>query len=90
MLGCFRARLKQELDRRGALLVLSVVPYHDTRTGHLPFLSRELGVPMVLPSFDGVLTADGSHLSRSSAASYAEAFWSQFLALPEVRKKLSL
>ena len=82
--------LKQELDRRGALLVLSVVPYHDTRTGHLPFLSHELGVPMVLPSFDGVLTADGSHLSRSSAASYAEAFWSQFLALPEVRKKLSL
>ena len=82
--------LKQELDRRGALLVLSVVPYHDTRTGHLPFLSHELGVPMVLPSFDGVLTADGSHLSRSSAASYAEAFWSQFLALPEVREKLSL
>ena len=59
-------------------------------TGHLPFLSHELGVPMVLPSFDGVLTADGSHLSRSSAASYAEAFWSQFLALPEVRSKLSL
>ena len=82
--------LKQELDRRGALLVLSVVPYHDTRTGHLPFLSHELGVPMVLPSFDGVLTADGSHLSRPSAASYAEAFWNQFLALPEVRKKLSL
>lgn len=82
--------LKQELDRRGALLVLSVVPYRDTRTGHLPFLAQELGVPFVLPSFDGVVTADSSHLSRSSAASYAKAFWNQFVALPEVRQKLSL
>jgi hypothetical protein len=82
--------LKHELDQRGALLVLSVVPYGDTRIGHLPFLAQELGVPVVLPSFDGMFTADGSHLDRSSATSYAKAFWSQFLALPEVRKKLSL
>ena len=82
--------LKQELDQRGAELVLSVVPYGDTRTGHLPFLAQELGVPVVLPSFDGMFTADGSHLDRSSARSYAKIFWSQFLALPEVRKKLSL
>ncbi len=82
--------LKQELDGRGTLLVVSVVPYGDTRTGHLPFLSRELGVPVVLPSFDGMFTADGSHLDRGSAASYANAFWSQFVALPEVRNRLSL
>jgi hypothetical protein len=82
--------LKDELDRRGAALILSLVPYGDTRTGHLPFLARELGVPVVLPSFDGLATADGSHLDRSSAESYGKAFWSQLLALPEVREKLSL
>jgi len=82
--------LAEELDRRGAALILSVVPYGNTRTGHLPFLARELGVPVVLPSFDGLVTADGSHLARSSAAGYAKAFWSQLLALPEVRARLSL
>jgi len=82
--------LKEELDRRGAELVLSVVPYGDTRTGHLPFLAQELRVATVLPSFDGMRTADGSHLSRSSAATYAKEFWSEFVALPEVRGKLAL
>jgi hypothetical protein len=53
-------------------------------------LAQELGVPVVFPSFDGMFTADGSHLDRSSATSYAKAFWSQFLALPEVRNTLSL
>ena len=75
--------LAEELDRRGAALILSLVPYGNTRTGHLPFLARELGVPVVLPSFDRLVTADGSHLARSSAESYAKAFWSQLLALPE-------
>ena len=82
--------LEEELDRRGAALILSMVPYGNTRVGHLPFLARELGVPVVLPSFDGLATADGSHLARSSAESYGKAFWSQLLALPEVREKLSL
>jgi hypothetical protein len=82
--------LEEELDQRGAVLVLSIVPYGNTRIGHLPFLARELGVAVVLPSFDGIRTADGSHLSRSDAALYATAFWNQFLALPEVRQKLSL
>src|SRR5262249_35993181 len=82
--------LKEELDRRGAALVLGMVPYGNTRKGHLPFLARELGVPVVLPSFDGVVTADGSHLARSSGESYGKAFWGQLLALPEVREKLSL
>jgi hypothetical protein len=82
--------LKAELDRRGAELVLSVVPYGDTRTGHLAFLGQELGVATVLPSFDGMFTADGSHLDRSSAETYAADFWRRFIALPEVRRKLRL
>lgn len=82
--------LADELDRRGAQLVLSIVPYGRTRTGHLPFLSEALGVPTVLPSFDGMHTADGSHLDRSSADAYAKDFWSKLVALPEVRRKLAL
>ncbi len=82
--------LKQELDSRGALLVLTIVPYLDTRIGHLPYLSRELGVPYILPSFNGMLTADGSHLERNSALRLSADFWQQFVALESVRVKLSL
>lgn len=82
--------LKEELDRRGAGLVLTVVPYGNTRFGHLPYLARELGVPTVVPSFDGLFTSDGSHLNRASAERYSKLFWSQFIALPQVRGKLAL
>jgi len=81
---------KEELDRRGAGLVLTVVPYGDTRSGHLPYLARELGVPMVVPGFDGMFTSDGSHLNRASARQYSKLFWSRFIALPQVRAKLAL
>jgi hypothetical protein len=53
-------------------------------------LTQRSRVTLMLPSFDGLVTADGSHLARSSAESYAKAFWSQLLARPEVREKLSL
>jgi hypothetical protein len=82
--------LKNELDRRGTLLVLTVVPYTNTRTGHLPFLSEKLAVPFVLPAFDGMVTSDKSHLDRSSASLYSKAFWDEFIQLQEVREKLSI
>jgi len=53
-------------------------------------VTRRSRATLMLPSFDRLVTADGSHLARSSAESYAKAFWSQLLALPEVREKLSL
>ncbi len=83
-------KLKTELDRRGATLVLTVVPYRGTRTGHLPYLSSELGVPFVLPSFDNMVTSDGSHLNRESAIRYSSLFWGEFIRLPDVRKKLNI
>jgi len=83
-------KLKKELDARHALLVLTMVPYAATRSGHIPYLSHELAVPAVLPSFDGLFTREGSHLTRESGERYAKAFWDQFIALPAVRKKLSL
>jgi hypothetical protein len=81
--------LKEELDRRGAGLVLTVVPYGNTRWGHLAYLARELGVPTVVPGFDGMFTSDGSHLNRASADRYSSLFWQQFIALPEVRSRLA-
>jgi hypothetical protein len=82
--------LKKELDSRGAVLVLTMVPYGATRSGHIPYLSSELDVPAVLPSFESLSTSDGSHLNRESAARYSKAFWDQFIALPAVRQRLSL
>ncbi|MFC1853184.1 hypothetical protein ACFL27_23550 [candidate division CSSED10-310 bacterium] len=81
---------KQEMDRIGALLVLTIVPYRNTQVGHLPYLSKKLGVPVVVPPFDGLRLADGSHLNRASAQRFSEMFWAEFIALPEVREKLSL
>jgi len=82
--------LKQELDQRGALLVLTMVPYRETQSGHLSYLSRELGVPAVVPSFAGMQTADGSHLNRESALRISQDFWDQFITLAPVREKLGL
>lgn len=82
--------LKQELDERDALLVLTMVPYMNTRSGHLPYLSHELGVPYILPSFAELQTADGSHLDRLSALRISKEFWQGFIGLETVRKKLSL
>jgi hypothetical protein len=84
------ARLERELRARGALLVLTMVPYDGAPTGHLRFLAKELAVPAVVPSFDGMFTSDGSHLDRDSAERLSTRFWSQFVALPQVRRALSL
>ncbi len=86
--------LARELDRelvaRDALLVLAMTPYLRTQSGHLPYLSDELGAPVVLPGFDGLETNDGSHLDRDSGRRYARAFWDELVAVPEVREKLGL
>ncbi|MBT4519669.1 MAG: hypothetical protein HOC23_06665 [Halieaceae bacterium] len=82
--------LKRELDARDALLVLTMVPYLNTLSGHLPYLSQELAVPYVLPSFENMYTADGSHLHRVSAQAISAEFWQAFITLKPVRDKLSL
>lgn len=86
----FARELQRELEDRGAQLVLTLVPYVNARVGHLAFLSSELGVPAIVPSFDGVTVADGSHLNRESAEAVSVAFWERFTSLPEVRAALEL
>ena len=82
--------LKAELDSRGSLLILTIMPYRKVKTGHLPYLSKELGVPYILPPFDGLQTADSSHLAPDSADRISEYIWRALIDLPVVRKKLSL
>ena len=86
----FAEEFHRELVDRGAQLVLTLVPYVDAHVGHLAFLSDELGVPAIVPSFDGVTVADGSHLNRESAGTVSLSFWEAFLALPEVRDALGI
>ena len=86
----FSEEFHRELENRGALLVLTLVPYVDAQVGHLEFLSDELGVPAIVPSFDGVTVADGSHLNRESAGTVSLSFWEAFLALPEVRDAVGI
>jgi hypothetical protein len=81
---------KQKMDEIGALLIVSVVPYNQTQTGHLPYLKEHLGVTTLLPSFKDMRLSDGSHLNRESARVYSERFWDLFIAHPDVRKRLSL
>ncbi len=82
--------LHQELNRRGSVLVLTMVPYGSTRIGHLAYFSEKLGVSVVRPEVPDLRTSDGSHLNRESARRYSHAFWAEFIALPEVRERLSL
>jgi hypothetical protein len=82
--------IHQELLDRGALMIVSIVPYGRFQAGHLDLLSRELKVPVIYPRVNNLETFDGSHLSRESALRYGEAFWDTFINLPEVREKLSL
>lgn len=84
------SRLYSELQEQDSLMVMTIVPYYKVQTGHLPLLSETLGIPYVLPSFDGIETADGSHLTPKSATRISKAMWSEFIALPKVRARLAL
>ena len=86
----YAREVHQELQDRGALMILSIVPYGRFQVGHLEMHSRELNVPVVYPQVSDLETFDGSHLSRESAHRYGDAFWQVFINLPEVREQLSL
>ncbi|GEM_PF-5309096 len=81
--------LQQEVESRGAMLVLTIVPYGDTRAGHLAFLARELDVATVVPRMDDLTTADGSHLDRASAERISARFWEALMARNDVHERLA-
>ena len=79
---------KRELDARGTTLVLTTVPYTQTHTAHLAWLSRELDAPYILPSFKGMETADGSHLTVDSRRKISREIWPALMELPAVKSAL--
>lgn len=65
---------KAELDRRGALMILTTVPAPGGSSGNPVAVGKMLGVPVVGMDVDGLTSHDGSHLSEDSAV-----FWSRRL-----------
>jgi len=82
--------LKAEMEERGTQLVLTLLPYGRVQSGHLAYLSQELDVPYILPPFDALATADGSHLTPDSAQIASQYIWEKLMELPEIRAKLAL
>jgi hypothetical protein len=73
-IGAPARAFKEEMERRGARLVLTYVPTPDGGPGNPVALGAMLGVPVVGMDVDGLTSHDGSHLSEESAV-----FWSQRL-----------
>lgn len=68
---------KAFLDQLGVdrqCLVLTIVPYVDTRRAEAQAIADALGVRLIAPSVDGLRTFDGSHLDVKSAARWSAAF----------------
>lgn len=82
-------QLNTEMKQRGVLLVTTVVPYPRSSNRHLETLKNKLGIPTVNIKLEGMQTADGSHLHKQSALRFSEAFWQEFISLPEVRQRLA-
>lgn len=83
-------KFKKDMDTRGTLIVLTTVPWNGTMVSHLEWFSENLGMAHVLPSYEGLQTADGSHLDPESASRFSKDFFERFITLPEVRAKLQL
>lgn len=82
--------LKEQVGAWNGQLVLTIVPYRMVRTGHLPFLAEQLDVPYILPGFDDLATADGSHLTADSARLASENLWRELMSEPKLRQRLGV
>lgn len=78
------------MSRQDTLVILSCIPYNRTLTGHFKLIREHYNIPVLLPSFEGLATNDGSHLHPDSSAIYSERFWQGFIAIPQVQEKLKL
>jgi hypothetical protein len=68
---------KRELDRRGARLLLTIIPGPNVSLHRAQAIARHLSVPLVVPAADGLRSIDGSHLSRDSVQRVATALLAQ-------------
>jgi hypothetical protein len=72
---------------KGRCVILTNVPYPETKMGNAEAIAAGAGLPLVVPpEMDGLNTTDGYHLDRPSADRWARAFLQ--LAGPEIRSCL--
>lgn len=71
-------KFKRFADKRGACLVLTVVPsfYATPKVGRE--IAAALKVPIILPPAQGLTSVDGSHLNPESAEVWSRAFFNEF------------
>lgn len=71
---------------KGRCVILTNVPYPDTKMGQAEAIAAGVGLPLVAPRLDGLYTTDGYHLDRASADRWSRAFLAA--AGPEIRSCL--
>jgi hypothetical protein len=71
---------------QGKCVILTNVPYPETKIGNAEAIAAGVGLPLVAPSLDGLNTSDGYHLDRPSADRWSQAFLEA--AGPEIRSCL--
>jgi hypothetical protein len=67
----------------GKCVILTDVPYPETKIGNAEAIAAGVGLPLVAPNLDGLNTSDGYHLDRPSADRWTKAFFEA--AGPEIR-----
>jgi hypothetical protein len=63
------------LPVRRECVIATIVPTVATNEALAVAIARELGLTAVIPAVDGLITFDGSHLDRSSAERWSQAFF---------------
>jgi hypothetical protein len=63
---------KLNVDRQ--CVILTIVPYQDTKRAEAQAIAAALGTPFIAPQVEGLSTFDGSHLDIQSAARWSAAF----------------
>lgn len=58
----------------GKCVILTNVPYPETKIGDVEAIAAATGLPLVAPNLNGLNTSDGYHLDRVSADRWAKAF----------------
>jgi hypothetical protein len=71
---------------QGKCVILTNVPYPETRSGDAEAIAAGAGLRLVSPKLDGLNTTDGYHLDRASADRWSKAFFEA--AGPEIRSCL--
>jgi hypothetical protein len=71
---------------QGKCVILTNVPYPETRDGDAEAIAAGAGLPLVAPKLDGLNTTDSYHLDRASADRWSRAFLEA--AGPEIRSCL--